>query len=67
MREHASLHGRRGVSWHEALTGGYDAALIATDHDGVDYAALVDAVPLVLDTRNVCHRAGLQRPHIVKA
>jgi UDP-N-acetyl-D-glucosamine dehydrogenase len=46
MRGHASLHGRRGVSWEEALVGGYDAALIVTDHDGIDYAPLGQALPL---------------------
>jgi UDP-N-acetyl-D-glucosamine dehydrogenase len=32
--------------------GKYDCVVIATDHTGVDYAALVDRAQLVLDTRN---------------
>jgi UDP-N-acetyl-D-glucosamine dehydrogenase len=67
MREHATLHGKCGVSWDKVLDGGYHAALIVTDHDDIDYAALVDAIPLVVDTRNACHRAGVHRTHIVKA
>ncbi len=53
--------------WSAEALRGFDAALIAADHDGVDYAALADAVPLVVDTRNVCARLGLAGPHIVKA
>ena len=67
MREHATLHGKCGVSWDKVLDGSYRAALIVTDHDDIDYAALVDAIPLVVDTRNACHRAGVHRTHIVKA
>ncbi len=51
-REHPDLAGRTSVAWDEALATGYDAALICTDHDAVDYAALVEAMPLVVDTRN---------------
>jgi UDP-N-acetyl-D-glucosamine dehydrogenase len=50
----------------EAL-GAIDAALICTDHDAVDYAALVEACPLVIDTRNVCARLGLTGEAILKA
>ena len=39
-------------TWNEIVRRGYDAALICTDHDDVDYAALVEALPLVVDTRN---------------
>jgi UDP-N-acetyl-D-glucosamine dehydrogenase len=41
--------------------------LIATDHDGVDYAGVVDAARLVIDTRNACRRAGIDSGKIVKA
>ena len=51
-REHAELSGRQGVSWDAVIAGGHDAALIVTDHDAIDYAALVAASPLVVDTRN---------------
>ena len=39
----------------------YDVVLIATDHDIVDYKALVSAAKLVVDTRNACARAGAAR------
>jgi UDP-N-acetyl-D-glucosamine dehydrogenase len=41
--------------------------LIATDHDGVDYKAVVEAARLVVDTRNACGRAGLDNSKVVKA
>ncbi|KQT50295.1 UDP-N-acetyl-D-glucosamine dehydrogenase [Methylobacterium sp. Leaf456] len=66
-REHGSLQGRRSVPWPGEGLSRYHAALIVTDHDGIDYAGLVSACPLVVDTRNVCERHGLTAPHIVKA
>jgi UDP-N-acetyl-D-mannosaminuronate dehydrogenase len=38
-----------------------DAAVVVTDHSKVDYAAVVSAVRLVVDTRNVY---GLIRTHL---
>jgi UDP-N-acetyl-D-glucosamine dehydrogenase len=46
---------------------GYDAVLIVTDHDAVDYAAVVRHAKLVVDTRNACHKRGLVGDSIVKA
>jgi UDP-N-acetyl-D-glucosamine dehydrogenase len=65
LPEHAALAGRRSVPWAEAL--GCDAALIVTDHDGLDYAGLCATLPLVVDTRGSCARRGLRGPGIVKA
>ena len=68
LREHPALLGRRGVAWDAAALPGYHAALIATDHDAVDYATLVARCPLVVDTRNACERAGiLGAANVVKA
>lgn len=64
---HPNLSGRAGIAWSANALRRYDAALIATDHDGVDYATLAKLVPLVVDTRDVCARLGLTGPHIVKA
>ena len=67
LPEHPSLAGRRGIAWSAEALRGFDAALIAVDHDGVDYAALADAVPLVVDTRGVCARLGLAGASVVTA
>ena len=57
-REHAHLSGRRSIAFTPESIARYDAALIATDHDGVDYRMLVAAARLIVDTRNVLARAG---------
>jgi len=66
-RDHPELAGRRSVALGAAAVAGYDAVLIATDHDAVDYAAIVGQAKLVLDTRNACARAGAFGPNVVKA
>jgi UDP-N-acetyl-D-glucosamine dehydrogenase len=66
-REHAELSGRRSVAWEDVLAGGHDVALIVTDHDAIDYAALVAASPLVIDTRNATRSVGEHRERIVLA
>ena len=66
-REHAGLAGRRSVEWRAELAADYDATLIVTDHDDVDYAAIVAHAPLVVDTRNACRKAGLADPSIILA
>ncbi len=43
---------------------GCDCAVIVTGHEGVDYKALLDHVPLVVDTRNVY--AGVASDKIVR-
>ena len=67
LAEHPRLSGRAGIAWSSVALRGYDAALIATDHDDVDYAMLAALVPLVVDTRDVCARLGLVGANIVKA
>lgn len=66
-REHAELAGRKSVAWREDLTADYDATLIVTDHDGVDYAAMVAHAPLLVDTRNACRKSGVLDASIVLA
>jgi UDP-N-acetyl-D-glucosamine dehydrogenase len=52
-RAHPSLAGRRSIAWQPSeFASRFDAALIVTDHDAVDYRALVEAMDLVVDTRN---------------
>ena len=67
-RAYDALKGRKSLPWTEKNLRTLDAALIVTDHDGVDYAALARACPLIVDTRNVMARLGIAGPaHIVKA
>lgn len=66
-REHLPLKGRRSIPFNEEGVRGFDAVLIATDHDGIDYKALADWAPLIVDTRNVFARLGIVSDHVVKA
>lgn len=66
-REHPTLNFRIGVKWDLKRFAGYDAVLIATDHDGVDYRGLADTAKLVIDTRNACDRAGAAMARVVRA
>ena len=59
---------RSPVLVREALAStSYDAVLIVTDHDCVDYVNLAASSRLIVDTRNACARAGAVGGHIVKA
>ena len=65
-REHAALAGRKSVGWDRATIGTYDASLICTEHDTVDYPQLVEWSKLVIDTRNAA-RMVKNRDKIVLA
>ncbi|MFE1602377.1 nucleotide sugar dehydrogenase [Methylobacterium sp. ID0610] len=66
-REHPDLAGRRSQPLDAETLGAVDAVLIATDHDGVDYARVAEHARLIVDTRNVMARHGLSGPGILKA
>jgi UDP-N-acetyl-D-glucosamine dehydrogenase len=67
MRKYLSFAGMRSVEWNPAAFSAYDAALICTDHDEVDYAELVAASRLVIDCRNATRSVTVGREKIVKA
>ena len=66
-REHREFSGKCVISFVPACIASFDAALIATDHDSVDYRALVEHSKLVVDTRNICCRHGIVSDKIAKA
>ncbi|MEI9982789.1 MAG: nucleotide sugar dehydrogenase [Aliidongia sp.] len=66
-RKHGALAGRHSVAWDLDAFRRYDLALICTDHDGVDYAGLVAALPCVVDTRNATRAVAAGRDRIVLA
>ncbi|WP_244145406.1 nucleotide sugar dehydrogenase [Paraburkholderia mimosarum] len=67
MREHPAIQGLRSVSCEPSQLRQYDAAVIVTDHDDVDYRLIVENCPLVVDTRNVCARRAIAAGNVVKA
>ena len=66
-REHATFEGRRSVNLAPEVIASYDAVLIATDHDAVDYALLAAEANLIVDTRNAIARRHLAPRALVKA
>ena len=67
LREYPHLFGRTAVQPDEIGKKGYDAILIATDHDDVDYAALGDLDIPIVDTRNAFASRGLPLTLVTKA
>jgi len=51
-REHSHWAGTRSVVWNEQVLRGFDAVLIATNHQSVNYQELAEWAPCILDTRN---------------
>jgi len=66
-RDHAELAGRRSVNLTPEIIRSYDAILLATDHDNLDYEMLYDHARLILDTRNAFGKRGYRSNKIVKA
>jgi UDP-N-acetyl-D-glucosamine dehydrogenase len=66
-REYMALKGRMSVPLDEKSVQGFDAVLIATDHDAVDYDGIARWSPLIVDTRNAFARRGIEGANILKA
>ncbi len=62
---HYDYSNMKSVPLNPDTLGKYDAVLIATDHSSYDYAAIVDAAKLVVDTRNATRRVMRHRAKIV--
>lgn len=67
MRAYPHLRGREAVTPDAVADGGYDAILIATDHDVIDYADLVATSLPIVDARNAIERRGLAMDNVTKA
>jgi UDP-N-acetyl-D-glucosamine dehydrogenase len=51
-REHGHWAGTKCVSWDQKTISGFDAVLIATAHQNVNYEELGQWAKLIVDTRN---------------
>ena len=67
MREYPELQGNKSLPFNEIKPEDFDAILIATDHDVVDYAALVAMNLPIIDTRNAIQKRGLLMDNVTKA
>ncbi len=65
-REHAHYTGMKSQNLTPEVVAGFDAVVIVTDHDGVDYGMVAANAKLVIDTRNALATAKF-RDNIVKA
>lgn len=64
MREHPEMAGRLSLPFDPKQFADFDAVLVCTDHDGVDYAAVSASCHLIIDTRNAlrdCSHEGVVR------
>lgn len=67
MREYGQFKARQAIA-PEALAGaGFDAVLISTDHDAIDFAALLTLGCPVVDTRNAIASRNLSMEGVTKA
>jgi UDP-N-acetyl-D-glucosamine dehydrogenase len=66
-REHSELAGRCSVELSAVNLASYEAVVISTDHDAIDWKYVVRHAEVVLDTRNVCARSGANGANVVKA
>ncbi len=66
-REHARFTGLRSVEVTRMSVQHYDAVVIATDHDSIDYETLVDSARVIVDTRNAIARRNLFHQALIKA
>jgi UDP-N-acetyl-D-glucosamine dehydrogenase len=66
-RDHPALAGRPSVPLTPQTLSSYDAALIVTDHDAVDYDEVVRHSRIVVDTRNATRQVAFGRERIVAA
>lgn len=55
----------RSIELTAANLAAFDCVVIATDHSSYDYQAIVEAAPLVVDTRNATRRIARNRNKIV--
>lgn len=67
QREHPELIDMPSISWNDHDFGQYDAAMVITDHDDIDYEFIAQKIPLIIDTRNIYTGAGPKKALIVKA
>lgn len=66
MREYGQFQARTAIAPEALSEAGFNAVLIATDHDAIDYAALLGLGCPVIDTRNAIARRDLAMDNVTK-
>jgi UDP-N-acetyl-D-glucosamine dehydrogenase len=66
-REHGHWAGTKSIAWDKNLISGYDAVLISTAHDAVNYKELGNWAKVIVDTRNIMTQVPSPTARIYKA
>jgi UDP-N-acetyl-D-glucosamine dehydrogenase len=66
-REHAHWAGTRSVDWGRQTLESYDAVIVATNHQAVNYQELADWASCIVDTRNAMASAKIKPGQVWKA
>jgi UDP-N-acetyl-D-glucosamine dehydrogenase len=66
-REHGHWAGTKSITWDKNLISGYDAVLISTAHDAVNYKELGAWAKVIIDTRNIMTQVPNPAARIYKA
>ena len=66
-REHSHWESARSVKWNRETVASFDATLISTAHDVVNFQELTNWASLIIDTRNVMDGIKSQPGQIWKA
>lgn len=62
-----AIAGAKSIVWDKSKLKTFDAAVILTDHDDIDYAAIASEIPVIVDTRNVMTKNSLSSEKVFKA
>ncbi len=65
-REHSQFAGNKGVTLTPKLLKEYNAVLVCTDHDTIDYQMIADHAELLIDTRNAFKNRRIDVQNLVK-
>jgi UDP-N-acetyl-D-glucosamine dehydrogenase len=66
-REHSHWAGTKSVPWTRKAVGAFDAVVVATAHEAVNYKELAGWAGCIVDTRNVMARVKTKKDQVWKA
>lgn len=66
-REHSHWAGVASVKWNRPTLKNFDAVIIATNHQAINYRELADWSPCIIDTRNAMSAIKTKRGQVWKA
>ncbi len=66
-RDYPDLAGKESIEWSRELIAEFDAVLICTDHDNIDFELVSKNASLIIDTRNVFKDKKIYSSTIIQA